>query len=723
ATLVYRDAWDGSLISGATITLGDGSPVTATAWGAGRYNVTIDADALAPGAYSEIFNATKSGDLVEMASSTVSYSMRPHYTAVSVSGNLETPYGEDTTINIVLVDLDTGLPLDASVVGSLSFVSSEGTQSEPIVSNLVGMTLDTNTWAVGPYSVDLTLVMSDSDYYTPDVYTFDVDIRNHLTSVTVIGDLTSAYGANTTLTVSLTDLDGGSIVIGSVTSFTFTSSQPVQIYNSPGSFTLDLDTDGWPVSTIAVTLQVVLSGNYDNPTNYVFSVTIRSLQTTLYTAPSNLIFTQGSDFTIDLHFNVSESGIYYGDPINGEAGQIVVTSSLTLTGTTVTPLGNGMYRIVIPWSNFDGQGTDFTIDIDVSPSSNLYADASTVIFFQYREIISDLTANLYTVSTPYNMDVTIHLYYTDRDIGTGITTATISANPNILISAPHVSNGDYLVTLDSSTLAIGSYDINLTASAAGYEEKWVILTIIVTQIHTDLEPSTIRLEIPSGNTEVFTIDWTDLDNSLAIDNVSAAYAHNWTGSVAPLIVWTGSQFQVTFEATATDTLGTYLVWFNFTKGAEYQPGYCEIQIEIRSHDTILTADSPPPTAFNAIINISVYFYDFDNNVGIKDALVDFYVENTTGAVVSTYEDDLVSGDGFYIIHISAAQFGLGPQTFTVYVEWTGVIQQYANDNVVVSVNIEGVNSLLTLTVAADPTAYSETMTYEFIYSEQDSGNG
>ncbi|MGY5880182.1 MAG: hypothetical protein RTV31_08025 [Candidatus Thorarchaeota archaeon] len=277
--------------------------------------------------------------------------------------------------------------------------------------------------------------------------------------------------------------------------------------------------------------------------------------------------------------------------------------------------------------------------------------------------------------------------------------------------------------MNSSTLAIGSHAINLTASAAGYEEKWVIITIIVTQIHTDLEPSTIRLEIPSGNTEVFTIDWTDLDNSLAINDVDTTYLDNWTGSVSPIIIWTGSQFQVTFEAAATDTLGTYLVWFNFTKGAEYQPGYCEIQIEIRSHDTILTADSPPPTAQNAIINITAYFYDFDNKVGIKDALVDIYVENATGAVSSTFEYNLILGDGFYTIHIPASQFDVSSQTFTVYVEWLGAVQQYENNNVVVAVTVEGVKSLMTLTAAADPSAYLEIMIYNFTYTERDSGIG
>ncbi|MFW9960035.1 MAG: hypothetical protein ACFFDV_03405, partial [Candidatus Thorarchaeota archaeon] len=448
---------------------------------------------------------------------------------------------------------------------------------------------------------------------------------------------------------------------------------------------------------------------------------IRKLQTTLYNAPSNLLFTQGSDFTIDVHFNVSESGTYYGWPINGEAGQFVVTSSLTLSGTTISPLGNGMYRIVIPWSNFNGQGTEFTINVVVTPGSSLYASASCVITFKYRAIISDLTANLYTISTPYNKDVTLHLYYTDRDSGTGITTATYSVNPDILISAIHVSNGDYLVTLDSSTLTIGSHPINLTASATGYEDRWVIVTIVVTQIHTDAEPTVIRLEIASGNTAVFYIEWTDLDNGVPLQAITTN--HNWTGSVAPVFAWATNRYQITFETDDSDALGTYLVWFTFSISSNYQDGYCEIQVEIRSHDTILTADTPPPTAYNAIINISVYYYDFDNKVGIKDALVDFYVENATGVVSSSYAYNLILGDGFYTISIPASQFGLGPQTFTIYVEWIGAIQQYENNVVVVSTSIIGVDCLLTLVTASDPSSYLEIMIYEFLYSEKDSGIG
>jgi len=84
---------------------------------------------------------------------------------------------------------------------------------------------------------------------------------------------------------------------------------------------------------------------------------------------------------------------------------------------------------------------------------------------------------------------------------------------------------------------------------------------------------------------------------------------------------------------------------------------------------------------------------------------------------------LILGDGFYIIHISASQFGLAPQTFTVYVVWLGAVQQYENNNVVVSANIVGVDCLLTLLSSSDPSAYQETMTYTLLYSERDSGIG
>ena len=647
--------------------------------------------------------------------------IRNHYTTITVTGNLVTAYGETTLLTIVITDSDTGTILSASDVSSfLLDPASYSNHTESNPSDLI-VDLDTSSWSVATETVTLSLVMT-GNYDNPSNYIFNIQIRDRLTSITVTGNLETPYGNITSLTIVITDLDSGTTLSASdVSSFTLTpSSYGSQSDPSPSDLVYDLDTSIWSIGGETVTLSIVMTDNYQNPTNYVFTITIRTLDTTLYNAPSNLLFTQGSDFTIDVHFNVSEAGPYYGDPITGEAGQFVVTSSLTLTGTTVNHIGDGLYRIVIPWSNFDGQGTDFTIDIDVNPSSIEYASASLVVSFQYREIISDLTANLYTVSTPYNMDVTIHLYFTDRDSSTGITTAIISANSTIN-SQSHVADGDYLVELDVSSFGIGSHDVNLSASASGYVDKWLIITIVVTKIHTDAEPTTIRLEIPSGNSEIFYIEWTDLDNGVSLQAITEN--HNWTGNVAPTFTYLAGEgrYQMTFTTDSLDTLGTYLVWFSFSIDGNYQDGYCEIQVEIRSHDTILTSDSPPPTALNALINITMYYYDFDDKVGIHDLVnVQEYVFEDASPIVSNL---IVVGSGYYIVQIDASTVGLGLHNFTVYINWTGAIQQYENKFVFVSVSVVGVDSQMTLTTASDPSAYNETMTYIFLYSEKDSGIG
>lgn len=718
ATLVYRDTWDGSLISGATITYADGSPVSVTPAGTGLYNISIPTGALSKGLYYYSFNATDSSNFYRHANVEVSFQLRAHYTAVSVSGNLITPIGQDTTVNIVLVDLDTGVTLDESVVDSLTFTSSYGTQPESSLLSLNGITLDTSTWSsVGTTSVDLDVVMSNSDYSAPATYSFNVQIRNHKTAATVLGSLTSAYGADTPITVSITDLDGGTINIANVNSFSFASSQGTQFNGTLTSFSLDLKTSTWPVSSIQVTLTVIMNGNYDDPANYVFTVTIRALQTTLYNEPNDLIFPQEYDFYIIMHLNVSESGQYYGDPIDGQSGQFTVTSGTTTYLTTITPLANGMYNISIAWSYFIG-GEYFSIKIQVNPADSRYAATSVVINFKYRPATSDLTANLYTVSTPYNKNVTIHLYYRDLDRDAGITTGTISTT-DAPISWTQVSAGDYQVDIDVSGFGIGSHAVNLTASALSYQTRWLIITLVVTQIHTDAEPTVIHLQIPSGNNASFYIDWADLDNGVSLQATTTNT--NWTNSD---LAWTGTRYLVTIVTDGSEALGTYLVWFTFSINSNYQDGYCEIQVEIRSHDTILTADTPPPTAYNSIVNVSVYYYDFDNKVGIKDALVHFYVENATGSVSSSYAYDLALGDGYYTISIPASQFGIGvPQTFTIYVEWLGAIQQYENNLVVVSTTIVGVDCIMTMNTAADPTPYLEIMTYSFYYSEKDSGTG
>jgi hypothetical protein len=463
-----------------------------------------------------------------------------------------------------------------------------------------------------------------------------------------------------------------------------------------------------------------MSGIYENPANYVFDLTIRGLTTVLTNEPSDLLFPTGDDFNIVLQLNVSEAGIYYGDIVTGVLqAEFSVSNSTFSYPITISEISapSGRYNLTIAAQYFP-EG-DYTITAIVNPSSSTYQGSQLIITFFVRPARSDLTANLYTISTPYNTDANVTLTYTDLDRSQGITIGTVTSNGTIAFV--HLGSGIYEVAIDVSGFSLGSQAINLTADAAGFDARSVIITVIVTQIHTDAEPSLISLDMPVGFTQIFFITYTDLDNSLEISGASVA--NNWTGSVALDIAWSGSEnaYRVNFTTTGTDALGTYIVWFNFTNGANYQPGYCEIEVEVRTHITIFNLVSAvEPTAFNGLVNISVRYYDWDSKAGIDSANIDDFVWNGTDWISTTLINE---GGGFYTIRIDASQFGLGLQSFDVYFNWTGPVQQYENKTLVASVNIIGVDSELALIVSSEPTPYLGNMTYTILYSEVSSGLG
>ncbi|MFW9869800.1 MAG: hypothetical protein ACFFEL_09260 [Candidatus Thorarchaeota archaeon] len=707
ATLFYYDSFSGAPISGATITFDDGSPVTIPAQGVGWYNISIPTTALSVGLHTYTINASKSASLLQMDSVDITFTLRPHYTAVSASGDFVMPYGENTPLTVLLVDIDLGTIPDISNVNQFIFDYAGGSQVRSSLFSYA-MTLTTDTWAVGAHEVNLTVVMANSDYYPPMQYTFTITIRAHYTSINVLGDMITPYGNSTDLTVVLIDLDtGGAVPIGAVSNIRLDWTVSFADF---GSYDITLDTSGWPVGGRSVSVILTMSSsNYQNPSIYVFTISIRSLSILAYNNPSKLLFPNGDDFTVNITVEVSEPGVFYGDTIDGLSSDIAIAG---YPSATITPFGNGVYNILIG-ASFFSEGV-YSITVQVDPSSSLYQSTQFVVNFEYKPADSDLTSNLYTVSTPLNFNVSVTLYYEDRDRGVGITTATITASTG-WIDFVHVSNGNYDVEIGVVGLSVGSHQLTLTANADGYAEKSVIITIIVTRIHTDAQPSAISVDIPVGNVHVIYIDYTDLDNGVPIPSITPSVS-GWPGSTAVTVVWDGSRYEVTFTTTGSDPLGLYVITFTFTNDPNYFQVSCDVEVNIRTHVTIFNVVSAPePTPFNGIVNISLRYYDFDSKSGIDDlANIQQYVWNGTHWISST----LVSNTGgIYTLQIDASQFPKGIQNFLIYFNWTGPTQQYENRTATTSVNIIGIDSQLTLLQASEPTPYLGSMKYIFFYSE------
>lgn len=725
-TVTFTDTYTGLPITDAEITFDDDTPVQHTHLGSGVYSVTIDTAALALGDHIYTFKATSADTYLNVSTTSVTFNLRSHYTAMSVTGDFITPHGDTTDVSANLFDLDSGSPLTASVVTSVTYSWIGDSHTDFALINL-DATIDTSTWNIGVYTINVTMIMSDGDYEAPTQISFTIEIRKRYTALTVSGMLNQPYGNMTPLSILLIDLDDGSTLGSSLVS-NFNFSWPGGYYDHAGggSFSFNLDTSIWGVGSKIVTVTTTMSSpNYEEPAQFVFTITIRSVSTVMYTGPTSFNFTLGSDFTVDLHLNITESGQFYTDPITGRlAGEFSVPGYVISIDTSQQ--ANGLYTLTISETYFTGGNYDITVFF--TSADEEYSDAFIEISFYYREIVSYLSSPNYPqVTTPYQLDVEIILEYADADFGTGIEGATITSpdHPTWIINQTDLTGGSYNVFIDVSSLAQGTHFISLTADKSGYDAKTLQFRIVIRAAFTSIIPSVGSLDIPIGSSYVFYVDYTDVDRLVPIDNATTPYTtvvSTWTNYT--VVYESGNQrYKITFFTSDSDTISQNIVYgFTFSKGVNYQPASFNVSVSIRTHNTdFRIVSSIEPTSTTGIFNISVYYGDLDDNIGIKSADVVFSVQNASGLVISSYDYDTGLGDGYYIIQVSGSQFGLGLQTFTIYADWTAVLEKYQDKSFVTSANVVGRISSLTLLVAADPTPYLDSMSYTFFFS--DSGIG
>ncbi|MFX1605318.1 MAG: hypothetical protein ACFFDD_05375, partial [Promethearchaeota archaeon] len=641
-TLTFEDEFTGAPITGATITESDGTPVTFVDNLDGTYDVSIPTTSLGLGLHQYKFNATKSGAYLYVAQVDVGFTLRAHYTSVSVSRDYTTSYGENTPVKINLIDLDTGLPVSISDVSSMTFSYNPFELPDTVFS--FSATITSDDWDVGTVTATLSITMSNSKISAPSQYVFDIEIVAHDTSVTVTGVTTTPFGNQTDLTVVLTDLQSpvDPVLIGSVANIRL--QHPFGFDDFSGSYDITLDTSSWTVGTHTVTVIVTMSGAvYNAPTNYQFDITIRSMTSLMYTGPSTLNFTLGSDFTVNLHLNVSEPGPYYGDPITGRtAGEFSVPGYVISIDTSQQAIG--LYRLTIDQSYFTGGSYQITVYFDSSDIS--YKDTSLLIQFSYREVVSYLSSPNYPqVTTPFQLDVEIILEYADADFGTGIEGATITSpdHQSWIANWTDETGGIYSVWIDVAALVKGTHYISLTADKSGYDARTLEFRIVIRDAYTSATPSVGSLNIPIGNSPFFYVDYTDLDRIRPIENLTFPYTQvlsSWGNFSVEYLSGT-KQYKVTFHTSDSDTIAQNQVYtFTFTKN-NYQDAQFSITVSIRTHNTdFRIVSSIEPTSTSGTFNISVYYGDLDNALGIKSALVVFSVTNVSGPVSSSYDFDI-----------------------------------------------------------------------------------
>ena len=644
--------------------------------------------------------------------------IRNHYTSATVIGNLTTAYGKMTSLTIVIRDSDTGAYLAASDVSSFilnpaSYSDTQETNPTDLIVNL-----DTSSWTVGTEIVTLSIVMA-GNYDNPANYDFNIQIRNHFTSITVTGNMVTPYSNVTPLTIVVTDLDTETNLSAlTVFSFSFSSIYGTVGESSPTDLLYDLDTTGWSVGQVSVTLSIVMMSNYQNPSDYTFTITIRSVSTHITNEPSDLRYPTGSDFQIIVTVNVSEQCSLFGNPVTGllQGEFTVENATQTIPIKEFHDLSNGRYNITIDAAYFL-EGT-YTISITVTPADDRFAESQVTIIFLYTPARSELSSPDRAVTTPYNTDFVVTLTFWDIDRDTGIDGAIITAIGISIYNQQDLGSGQYQVTVNVSGLAEGEHLYQLTADQIGYEAQTISFKVIIRIAYTYAIPTVGALNIPVGDDPVFYVKYWDIDHDVPItDSAPFLATSNWMHSVTITYIPAQERYRVVFITNVDDPLGNYIVTFTFSKGANYQVGTFNISVTIRTHNTdFRLVNAVEPVTYTQNITISVFYGDLDSGEGIASQYISFRVwDGTTNVIAYLY--NVTGQPGYYTILVPAQQFGgLGLQNLTVYFNWTGPVSTYKDSYLFAAANILGEESRLSLLVTAEPTPYLEEMTYTIFYS-------
>ncbi|NHJ13847.1 MAG: DUF2341 domain-containing protein [Candidatus Thorarchaeota archaeon] len=720
--VTLRDSFDNLPVANAEFTSDGtlvGEPID---YGNGTYLLTLESSGLSIGTHSFELTATPTDSFLLSTSIDVQFTYRSVVTEAYPYSDepAEIPWGEDVTVLIQWNDLDHGgIGIQG---GTISILPSVSIQTVDNANGHYTLTIVMASYAPGTYFFNVTISKTN---YEDATFALAVIVVIHKTSASADHSPSTPVGTSTYFDIAFLDIDSASSTIGlaNLSQVILDWGTGSQSFTNYGFW---LDTSAWAVGIYEINITVYSAAEPQYYSDATISIELEIRKLGVYVSWENLEpFPNGDDFILFIHLNISEPGTSVdGNPIDGLDQTYIVARNSTgweYTLKSFTDLFDGRYRIVIDQSLF--QEGDYTIIVlvDFLASENYIDTHTPVITFSYRPIRTYLLSDDYpTVTTTYDTNVTVVLNYVDIDNGVNITTGIVTAEGASIIWQ-HLGDGFYRVVVIVQGWDLGSHEVNITVDAPSYQAKTLSFEVLVQIAYAFARSSASSIDLPLGDIAVFYVDYWDIIHEEPIPG--ALIENNWTYAIS--VTWTGSQYRVELPSYETSQLGSYLIVFNVSKGSNYQIGYFNISLTLRTHYTeFILASAVEPTTYIGMVNVSLYYGDLDNDVGIRSQYVNASVYGKYGWIESYLENDTIRGNGFYIIRFMAsALVEEGIYNFTVYFNWTGPVQQFFNGMVRTSVTIIGEESELSLEDSPGPTPYLENMTYIYFYSELYSGVG
>ena len=729
--------WRDSDHAQAGITGGAVSGSSIDSWtdiGNGNYSVRIDVSAQGPGVFQFTFQLSRVS--YQSASIMVSVNIVPHRTYVMVSYNSSVPLGCNTYFSLVFYDLDAG---GTQVPGNFSGVTAQWTGGS---SNHASRQfwLQTNSWVVGTYVVNLTVkATSTPRYYYDSLLATQVIIRKLTTSLTWNHFDLVPIGDDLKIVLHVSVIEPYSPYNGNpVNGLTLTHFSAKNAAGSPytikglaawgsGNYNMTIDASHFSAGgnfTIRVYLTFTAE-NYLNTQTPTITFTYRSARSQLSSPDYPLAaVAYSTNATVTLNFE------------DLDRGTGIVTATATATGASIvstTHVGDGEYRVVLrtsAWSIGD-------YSVSLTASATDYQNQSIAVTIRVRAVRTYAVPTVTVLEVPVGDSRVFYADYVDMDHSTALSLASGVCNWTGVHYSIAWTGSRYMVTIHTyDTDVLGNYLLMFNFTyGSNYEVGRFNVTVNIRTILTEfrlvapVEPTT------STGTIFISVYYGDRDHGVGIKSgFVQCIVRNSTGMVS--IVWkNGSSmgyYEIQIAASQFGGLGTqhFTVLFNWTGVVQkYENKSLPVSGDIVGEGSalaLISAELPSPCLAN--MSYEFLYSSTSTGSGITNSTQDVFIRvmfvgtSVDLTKIDIWETNRLLKPGHYSIMFNSTILGAtGLFSMRVFINWSGDASPfYTNRTDVISVRVLPRSTMLSI-VPPTNVPYGENVTFSFSYEDVTGG--
>ncbi len=552
-------------------------------------------------------------------------------------------------------------------------------------------------------------ITASKDYVEPRTIILSLQVRElHTSAIPSTSYLQLPVGYNTNFTITYTDTDHNSPIVGAASAIVCNWSDIHQYGDlnytvvettTPGVYRVTLyskDTD--LLRTYSVKFDVLRRGSQ----NHTFSVTVvlkTHLTSFSLTNPIEPTPYTGNFQILVLYYDADVGAGIENGSRTGYNVKIIVTSVLpSLSYTVKNGTYPGEYIILVPAYQWGSIGEkSLTIYVYWTGPTQKYYNKVIVTSGVVIGTPTDVFLSESPRMTPYDENVTFSLVYYDTAAGIGIVNGTgpYAGNVHIIVEVltpGHMldqsrmvitevdyitSPGVYRITFDTAYLSgLSSCQLKIwflwtRGQLPLYENRSIIITIYTVQRPTMLEWTPLPVT-PFDSLVNLTVIYRDVSTGLPI----IPYAHSCDIWISESVIYT------VYVNTISGTIYLELDTSSWSPGTHvfhiniywYGPPYYQnrtgipVSITVRERNTALTHGSYLPTQYGENVTVIFQYIDLD----------DFTTSGMSGCILSVdawltghyWVEDL--GNGMYRLVLNTSPFGrLGVFAVNVTIQYTG----------------------------------------------------